>query len=170
MKNIPARLSITGYIDEEQYSQFISELYEFEKSKTPVVYVDICSQGGDSQVALAYYSRMRLSPCRIVTTAYGVCASAAVLLLAAGKHRRMTKESWVMVHEEQFSEEDTVFSGPLEQVEQDVRQYRLFESQWCVLLQEATQTSFKTWTALHKKETYLTPDRCLFLNLVSEII
>ncbi len=56
------------------------------------------------------------------------------------------------------------------EMEKELRHYRRLEDQWCMLLVGRTRTDFNTWAKLHKDETFLTPEECLALGLIEEII
>lgn len=164
--NTKNRIQIVGSIDEDMYREFSEKLHEFEAKKVRDVFVELSSVGGHAYDALAFYSRMRLSPCNITVLAYGLVASAAVLVLAAGDRRLMTKEAWVMVHEDSVHK----FSGDVEEVEKAAKQLRVSEDQWNVLLEDRTGTVWSHWEKLHKAEVFLTAMTCLNLNLVQEIV
>lgn len=160
------RIKIIGEINDEAFSSFLDEINDFEvSSKVKPVYIDLFSGGGDAHAALAFAARMRLSPCPLVVTAYGYVASAAVLVLASGTTRRMTKEAWVMVHEESGK-----ISGDVVTMERETKQLRALENQWSELLSLRTDESDLTWTNLHKQTTYLTAYKCLDLGLIEEIV
>lgn len=128
--------------------------------------IELCSGGGESYAALAFVARMRLSPLMLKVIGYGYVASAATLILASGDKRCLTKEAWVMVHEDQGALEDVSIAA----MEREAAHLRNMESQWVSLLTEVTNTSFEYWTSLHQETTYLTPTECLELGMIDEII
>jgi len=131
------------------------------------IQVDLFSHGGSAEAALAFYSYMRLNPeVSYHITAYGEVASSAVLVLACGHKRRMTKEAWVMVHESSFKAGKLSSSG----YEEMGRQLRRMEDQWNELLAERTKATASYWGSIHKETTYLSAEECLELGLVDEII
>ena len=160
------RIAIIGAVTEEAYAKFSEELRAFEKAKATEVFVEISSGGGTAYDALAFYSRMRLSPCHITVLVVGLVASAAVLVLAAGDKRLMTKESWVMVHEDQVSK----LTARVTEIEKYGRHLRRMEDQWNRLLADSSTLSAAGWSQLHKTETYLTPEDCLRHGLIEEIV
>lgn len=161
-----SEIKLVGTIDESLYISFCSQLDTLERAKTKTVHIMLSSAGGAAYDALAFYSRMRLSPCSFTVTVYGLCASAAVLVLAAGDYRRMTRESWVMVHEDQISK----LTARVSSAEVQVRHARSMENQWNKLLSERTCTSMSQWAQLHKAERYLDPEDCQALGLIEEVI
>lgn len=162
------RVNIIGEIGWQAFSDFTSSLDEFEGASTSPIRVTLASDGGDAKAALAFSSRIRLSPCDIIITACGNVASAAVLILASGDRRSMTKEAWVMVHEENTGE--SVNDLPLADAEREIKQLRRVEDQWNGLLEDYTKTDWTVWEKLHKQTTYLDADECLKLGLVDEVI
>ena len=163
MKN---KIQIIGGIDEEMFRSFSEQLAEFEKAKATDVFIELSSPGGHAYDALAFFSRMRLSPCNITILAYGLIASAAVLVLAGGDKRLMTKESWLMVHE------DTVhkLTAKVTEAEKYTRHMRKLEDQWNMLLAMKTRLSAAGWSSLHRAESYITPEDCLKYGLIEEIV
>lgn len=160
------RLQIGPDIDEESFKEFSAALYQLETDdpKKPVV-IELNSPGGDAYSALAFASRLRLSPCETTVVVYGLAASAAVLILAYGKKRYMTKESWVMVHEDSGK-----LTGNVVELERESVQMRRLEVQWANLLADRTKLHEEDWELLHKRTTYMTPEACLKAGLVDKII
>jgi ATP-dependent Clp protease, protease subunit len=159
------RIVISGDIDSETYFQFTTELAEYENESDNDVELELNSTGGCAEDALAFTGRMRTSKCRINVIVSGACYSAAVILLASGETRRMTRESWVMVHEEQGES-----TGSVANREKDIAHYRRLENQWNYLMEFYTATKAEKWAELHKAETYLSADQCLELGLVDKVI
>ncbi len=162
------KIKIIGDIDHEAYLDFTTSMDEFEAESEKPINVVICSDGGDAMVALAFYERIKMSPCEITTTATGLVASAAVLILAAGKHRRMTKSAWVMVHDDTPGPELKNLRVSAAQKVTD--HFRRVEDQWNQLLEECTGIFACQWDDLHRNETYLDSSECLRLNLVQEVL
>lgn len=167
-----ADIRIIGAIDEETYEAFCVKLDALEnitgKNKPKTVAVEITSDGGSAYLALAFVDRMRLSPLKFVTTGVGRVASAATLILAAGDVRRLTEESWVMVHEDSGEVEGTV-----SEMEAAIKHLRAMENQWNSLLSQYSRNKSKpaVFAELHKRgDVNLTPKECVDLGLVDEII
>jgi ATP-dependent Clp protease, protease subunit len=161
------RIIIAGEINEETYEAFSSQLHELEKeSKTASVTLELSSEGGDAYYALAFSGRMRNSPCDIIVNAYGLVASAAVLILASGDIRYLAKEAWVMVHEDSMEE----LSGNVTEIEKTGKHLRRLEDQWAELLASMTLATKERWTELHKEESYLTAHDALELGIADKLI
>lgn len=160
------RLFIVGEISFESYKEFAAELGEAESERCTQVDVELFSDGGDAHAALAFFSRIKGSSCEVRIIALGNVASAAVLILASGDYRVMTKEAWVMVHEEQCE-----LPGSVSDLERETKQLRRLEDQWSDLLHKYTKTTHPgVWSEMHKQTTYLDADECLELGLVDEVI
>jgi ATP-dependent Clp protease protease subunit len=164
-KKTNRKLYIIGAINEELYIKFSEELRQLENESDKEIEVELNSPGGITIDALAFAARIRLSSCPIQVTVYGIAASAAIIILASADYRRMTKESWVMVHED-----SNKLKGKVTDLENEVSIMRRFEDQWSNLLEEYTNTNAVTWATLHSKETYLNAKECLELGLIEEII
>lgn len=158
-------IRLIGVISEDSFKLFSEQLAELEASGDHAVIVELCSGGGSSYDALAFAGRIRNSPCDIVIRAYGLVASAAVLVLAAGDVRYMASEAWCMVHED-----SNKLRGQVYELEREASHMRRMEEQWDVLLAELTNTSTAIWAQLHRKTTYLTATECLAFGLVDKII
>jgi len=165
------RLYIHGDIDTESYSKFSTELAELENKLSAnykdYIDVELVSDGGSAYDAIAFHDRIRNSRLDIRITGSGLVASAAVLILAAGDYRILTKNSWVMVHEDSVL---GVEEKEVHQVEKQVAHFRRLEDQWCELLAERSTEISEMWTTLHRAETYMTPGDCLEYGLIEEII
>lgn len=161
------KIYIIGEINEEAFKSFCEQMDEFEKeSKLPVLVV-LNSLGGNALDAIAFSERIRLSRCVVNVTVCGLAASAAVLILASGQHRRITKNSWLMVHEDIGTYKNIKTTD----LAREALQARDFETQWNKLLSDFTHVSAAHWQALHERgDLYLTPDECLKLGIVDEII
>lgn len=172
MRTNARKIFIIGDIDHNAYEKFTKDLAEMEDISNEQIHIVLSSDGGDGQVALAFYDRIRMSDCPISITGTGLVASAAALILVAPRDvnlRSMTESSWLMVHD------DSVPSGVLDgmrvvHAEKYIKQMRLYEQQWNLLMEKSTQTPEKTWDLLHKKESYLTASECLKLGVIGAII
>ena len=92
-------IQVNEEIGEESFSFIDSALSELERSSKKTITIRINSPGGSVYDALAIIGRLNSSNCRIVTEGYGHVMSAATLLLAAGKKRRMSKYCVFMAHQ-----------------------------------------------------------------------
>lgn len=159
------KLYIIGEISDAAYKRFSIQLAARESRSLKDVEVELVSEGGDPIAALAFAGRIKASKCNINITAYGQVASAAVLILASGDHRRMQTNCWLMVHEDSAG-----FEGEVTQLEKSIKHLRRLEDQWSKLLHLYTGTSADYWNKLHKDTTYLSAGECRDLRIVDELI
>jgi ATP-dependent protease ClpP protease subunit len=165
------KIYIVGDINEETYRSFSKKLAFVESIVKPLsntVEIELMSDGGSAMTALAFYDRIINSPLTINVTATGAVQSAAVVILAAGDTRRMTRSAWIMVHEDSITFENETLN--VSQIEAYAKNYRKFETQWCRILEGETSASFETWTELHNKTTYLSPEECMKLGIIEKIV
>lgn len=165
-------IEIQGPINMDSYSSFTYELNKLEdlvsiSNNKIYAHIEITSEGGASLDALAFASRIRRSPVELSIIAVGLVASAAVIILAAGKKgkRRMCKDAWLMVHED-----STKLKGSVTDLEKQSALHRRLEIHWCALLEEFTGTDRAVWAELHKAETYLSSAQCLSLGIIDEVV
>ena len=155
------KITVSGEINETSFTNFSSELELFERPPFRPVQLHLISDGGDAYSALAFYDRMVVSPCPIHVHAYGLVASAAVLILAAGAKRYMGESAWVMVHEDHG---DT--SGNVSYLEIETAHLRSMENQWNDLMAKHTAVDAAGWAKFHKRTTYLSYVACISVGLV----
>lgn len=166
MASTRRKLYIVGAIDWETYAAFSEALDVLEQENKKPVEIELASDGGDAHAALAFSDRIRNSKCDILITGTGSVASAAVLILASGDYRQLTRTAWIMVHEE-------VGELPFASIvaaERETKQLRAMETQWNKLLEGLTTSSALHWEKLHKETTHLSAQDCLALGLVDRII
>lgn len=166
MQKSTRTIIIAGGIDWETYENFAKRIKYLEMlSKSRSIRVHIASPGGDALAALAICSRIRCSPNHIITLCVGQASSAASLILAYGSFRAITKESWVMVHEDSGE-----VTGNVVELETEIVQKRRLEKQWCKLMAQRTQLTAEQWERLNKKTTYLSAEQCLKVGIVDRIV
>lgn len=163
------KIYITGTIDEDSFQSFSKYMDEAEERGEDNIEIILNSTGGSALDALAFYERIKASASYTAVTVYGACYSAAVLVLVAGQKRRMTKTSWLMVHEDTYAmDEGDSKSTSLMEVE--AQYMRRMENQWNYLLAKRSRLSAKVWERLHKKTTYMNAKECLEAGIIEEII
>lgn len=161
------KLYIIGSIDENLYAAFTEQLTELEKVtglNSYSIEVELLSEGGSAEIAMAFAERIAKSPKDICITAYGPISSAAVMILASGDYRRMAKSAWVMMHEDSGR-----VKGEVSQMEAYAARLRQLEDQWAMLLEKFTNTKASVWTRLHKTTTYITATQAKQYNLIDKV-
>lgn len=165
------KLYIMDDIDTAAYKKFSEELAELEANKSvKVIEVDLLSDGGSAYVAMAFFDRIKSSRCAINITATGTASSAAILILAAGAIRRMTKNAWIMVHEDLASCNTTIEELRITEAEREIKHLRMLEDKWNALLESVTSCSAAGWKKLHQESQYLDANKCLRLGLIEEVV
>jgi ATP-dependent protease ClpP protease subunit len=163
-------IKIVGDVDEDCFSNFMSDLAD---STTKHIDISLYSHGGISFGALALYDyiqELKKMGYAFNITGYGLVASAATLILAAGDKRYMTKNSWLMVHEDSLEASGAHKHEMIHQVEKKIAVMRKLEEQWNLILEQATGTTVEVWKHLHQNETYLTAQEALELNIIQEVL
>lgn len=165
------KIQIIGDIDHAAYAEFTRKLGNLETRSNDQIHIVLSSDGGDGQVALAFYDRIRMSSCPISITGTGLVASAAALILVAPRDvnlRTMTEHAWFMVHDDQIPE--GVDGMRLNLADKYLKQLKIYEDQWNLIMAKSTMTSAKTWERLHKNESFLTVNDCLKLGVIGAIV
>lgn len=160
---------ISGEISDESYVEFAEAFTKlYINPKVRKITISITSEGGNAYSALAYYDLITQASTTkpVITIATGLVASAASLIFMAGTERHMTKNAWLMVHEDTVS---GVEDMKVSQIEKEAAHGRRLENQWCTLMQEATGIEFSTWKALHEKETFLDVTDCVNMGICRRI-
>lgn len=149
-------LHLTGSVNKKMLREAI-EAFEGDVSV-----VRITSHGGDPDIALAIAGLVAQHS--ITTEVYGQCYSAATLIFAAGKRRRVQKWAWIMTHESSETVEGTASF-----LKHAAKHMERSESHWNLIMQELTGTEAKIWEKLSEKDTYLNAEECFKFNLATEI-
>lgn len=167
MSKLNRKIYISGEINNDLFIRFSRKLALLEKESDDRVEIEIISEGGDSYTALAFFDRIYSSKCMITTKAYGLVASAATLIFAAGDNRLIGKNAWLMVHEDSISGLD---DKKVSEIEKDAKHSRIIENQWCTILEATTTTPFEIWEQLNKEEAYLSAAQCIELGIADAFI
>jgi ATP-dependent protease ClpP protease subunit len=92
--------------------------------------------------------------------------SAAVLILACGNVRRMSRYSWFMSHKASYTLE-----GDHDKIVEEVAHMEQEEQLWAHWMEELSTTDSEYWlSSCHKKNMYLTAEECLQHGVIDEII
>ncbi len=162
------KINIIGDIDEEMYSAFVDSLDGMSEIDPDCdITIELSSHGGDAMIAIAIFDRIRLHKGEVTVIAIGPVFSAAVLILAAGDKRLMTKNSWVMLHEDTVVVDEDM---RVSQVERQSKNARLLEEQWNRLLASKSRRINDFWRNSHVIETYMTADECKECGLVDKVV
>lgn len=162
-------INIYGDIDTEAFSKFDAELHCHEAMGDTTIHINLMSDGGFATIGLAFYDRIRSSRCHTVITAYGEVGSAAVLVFLAGDERIMAPNSYLYLHEESSAGVEDI---PLSRSRRQLRRLQIVDDQYNKLmsLPRCSNLTIKEIDEMNKKETLLSPDKCLKYNLCHKIM
>tara|TARA_Y100000034_G_scaffold13338_1_gene14001 strand:+ start:1806 stop:2384 length:579 start_codon:yes stop_codon:yes gene_type:complete len=127
--------------------------------------VRLNSGGGLIVAGVAGMDNIRTLKAPVYTIIDGFCASAATFLSIVGKHRQMTKNSFMLIH--QLS---TSFWGKYEEFEDEKKNLDLMMEMIRRIYREHTQIPKKELESILKRDLMLDADKCLKWGLVDEII
>lgn len=162
------KINIIGDIDETAYREFVESLDGMlEIDSTTDIHIELLSHGGDAMVALAFFDKIREVKGKVTIYAKGIVASAAVIIFAAGDDRVMSRNAWVMVHEDVVVVTDDM---RVTAVQQQAHISRGLENHWNRILEDRTKTPREDWAELHKAESYLGAKECKDLGLATKVI
>lgn len=159
-------IRLTGDVEEGFFDWFDTAvtLLETENSRKTIV-LKINSYGGDVYEALAIIGRMKECKCRIHTKGYGKIMSAATAILAAGDKRSMSKLAEFMHHEMSYGVE-----GRHSEILHEVKNSQKLSEKWCNLMYELTGIPSSYWSNKGiGTDFYMSPEKCMQLNIVDEI-
>jgi len=159
-------IPIIGEISSDTFAFLDTALTILEQQSKATITLKINSPGGSVYDALAIVARIQSSKCKIVTEVYGACMSAATMILASGKLRRMSKISWVMHHEAGYYAD-----GTHTQIKHLTEQMDREEKIWVSTMAALTGTPAKFWAEEGRlgKDLYLDSEQCLNLGIVDKI-
>lgn len=129
-------------IEEESAMDVIKALYYLDTISDEPVELFICSYGGSVAHCLGVYDIIRTLSCPVHTFAFGVCQSAAPLLLASGEpgQRWVAEHTQLMTH--QYSE---TISGRGTSLQVDLKQGMALDTRWNELLASHSSKTVKFW-------------------------
>lgn len=160
-------ITIWNDIDSEVFADIDAALTEMETQSKQAVTIRLFSFGGDPYAAMAIVGRMKRSTVsQIITEGYGAIMSAATLILAAGKKRRVSNYSWLLHHETSYELE----YGSHTTHKEAVAQADAEEQYWAFWMSKFTNKTKKFWLeAGRKKNTYLDAKRLVEYGVVDEL-
>ncbi len=159
-------LNLTGEINEDMFNLVDRTLTEMEADSRAAITIKINSPGGFCYQAMAIVGRIRESKCQIITKGYGEIMSAATLILAAGRRRKISKFSSFMWHEMSYGVDFDRHSNHKDMVLQAEKEVKL----WAQWMEEFTGKPAKFWLeAGTKKDSYFTAEQLLKLGVVDEL-
>ena len=134
-------------------------------SHDKVVKIHIHSGGGDIFAGLTAYHHLITNPLPIFTYADGLVASAATLLLIAGKQRFAMPHSFCLIHQL-----TTGFFGKYQDMCDEMENAHAFMNTFRVIYKTKTKLSETELDKLLRSERVLNAKACLEFGLVHEIV
>lgn len=158
-------IRLIGDVNEVMHSHLSESLEELEKQPNQKVTIELNSDGGNILDAFAIAARIRFSPCVVDVHVYGRAYSAAVLILAAGDTRKMSKYSFLYFHEALGR-----YKGSNSQFQVHAAQLKQEEQTFNAAMEEYTGIKAVIWDELALNETFMNSNAALALNLIHGII
>lgn len=146
-------------------NHFSKDLDLLLKDKRKHIDLEICSEGGDIYSAIAIYNRIIHSNIPIHITVNAYCASAAVLIYAAGHERYAMPNSTFMVHE--LSSE---ISGNTLRMRRMTDQQLKEQMMYANLLAKNSKLPASRWIKLMNAETYFDEQIAVKYGLCQRIV
>jgi ATP-dependent protease ClpP protease subunit len=133
----------------------------------PSLRIFIRSDGGDIFSGLSAMDCLKSlrRDVSITTVADGVCASAATFILLGGKHRQMTENSYVLIH--QLNTDG--FWGTFEEVKDEMKNLTMYMQRFRSIYDTETDLPEKKLKKLLKRDLYLDSAQCLKYNVVDSL-
>lgn len=156
-------IKIIGEINETAYTKFSDELDRHRKGP---VHIELHSEGGHAQDALAFYGKIRSYKHPVHLIAHGIVHSSAVLILAAADYREVSEEVQIMLHDSR----ETFKNATLDELLCATDRIEREERQWAKLLESRTGTPADVWRQLSRKETYMDCKEALQFGLINKIL
>jgi ATP-dependent Clp protease protease subunit len=158
---------IEGRIDNKSFIKFDKHLRLLETFNEEEVTVYINSMGGSVYSMFAFIDRIKSSTMKVHMIGTGVVASAAVLILAAGFTRKVTRYTSLMHHGASFE----LDNGKIHTQDNEIKHIKDLEVRACKFLASVTNKPYNFWTATGKHlDHYFDADTALEYGLVDEIL
>ncbi len=138
----------------------------FSYSPEPIrIYIN--SSGGSVYSMLGLYDIIRMSPTPVYTYAYGMAASAAAVLLAAGRRRFATAHSFMLIHSV-----SSWLTGKVEELKDGLEQAERLNNLINRLLTEHTRIPVSRLADKdrYKEDWWISAPEALELGIIDEII
>ena len=139
--------------------------YELEK---PKIYIHINSFGGSLFAVLACIDKIKKSKIPIITIIEGSCASAATFISLMGHQRRMTKSSFMLIHQLSSS-----FWGKMSEIEDEFSNLQSLTKiikDLYINYANLPKSGKYSLNSILKHDLWLSSDICKKLGLIDTII
>lgn len=133
--------------------------------EVPPVELHINSFGGSISSGIAALDAVRRCPVKVNAIVDGMCASAGTFPFMVAGHRRMNKNSFMMIH--QLS---SGFWGSYESLKDDIKNSTEFMKLIRRVYQEHTKIPKKQLDEILKHDLWFDAEKCLKLGMTDEIV
>lgn len=160
-------IKLTGEVDDYMWDILDSSLNQLESTGKSTITIRINSPGGSAYSAMAIVGRIRSSKAYIVTEGFGHVMSAATLILAAGRHRRMSQYGFFMWHEASYG-----VDGRHSQIKNTVEHMEREERMWAKSISElsgSVKTAKWWYDNGTNKDSYFSASELMDLGVVDEV-
>jgi len=161
---------LVGRVEEgamKDIGQKILGFYNDNPSKEITLY--ITSDGGNPNLAIAFYDFIKIKNVFLVTVALGECNSSALTVLLAGHRRECTKNTLFLEHQLTRSYDKGASFNPLEMMALAENMKTLAESLRRIMVKETGQ-SIEAVKDQENKELIMTAEEAKEFGLIHEII
>jgi ATP-dependent Clp protease protease subunit len=158
-------IQIFGDIDAKQIERILHELQILNKQSSKPIEMRITSSGGFIPLGFAIYDAIRLSKAPVETVVYGEACSMAAVILQAGKRRKATVQSRILIHQV-FGQSE----GSPKELRVGLKEYLRQQKQIFELLAEKTGKDKKKIARDCQREFFMSAEEALKYGLIDEII
>ena len=168
----PGRRNLAFWSDVSQQTvlPIISQIIELEHREKAPIKIHLNTDGGSLHAALALYDVMNMVSSEIIITATGMCASAGLILLAAGSKRYCTKNTQFFYHQPIMQSGPEVIST--EQMRETASAYLYSQVTYDKIIKDTFGISDDVWSREFegKISKYFSAEEALRFGLVDKII
>ena len=147
--------------------ELITRTKVWKLSETPTLHLHIQSYGGYAHAGFAAYDHITNLEIPIYTYVDGVAASAATLIILAGKKRFIYKNGYMLIHQLKTDYWGTFTHEQMK--DQHKNNENLMKALKTVYL-EKTKLTQKKLDELLKHDLYFNAEQCLAFGLIDEIV
>ena len=147
------------------HAQFLCKCLHICERKQKPITIYMQSYGGDWYSGVAIFDAIRQSKIKVTIHVRGCAFSMGSVILQAGNHRVMDKNSVLMMHDGTHA-----FEGHTRDFEIQGKEAERIRKQMYEMISERTNLHIAKICSLCQFDKFLTPEECLELNLIDEIV